>query len=149
MMMIMTMAAMTMTGTMTEFRWTRNSAAGYARPAPCPGAGRFAGEGRAMSRHLLFTLCAVTVVTAASAAPVSPGLVRAGLEAEGYRIIDMERSLLGRWVIVMERSAERRELVLDAHTGVALRDHVDVRPLDDDPEDDEIEDDSDGDIDED
>ena len=77
--------------------------------------------------------------------PVNADLTRQRLAAEGYRIIDMERSLLGRWVIIMERSAERRELVLDAHTGVALRDRVDVRPLDDDPDDDAVEDDSDGD----
>lgn len=89
--------------------------------------------------------------------PVARSVV-AQLERQGFTVLEVRETLLGRLRIVAQRSDLSRELVIDPRNGAILRDFVDrdgaraVIPdigdyddLDDDVEDDDDDDDDDGD----
>ena len=72
-------------------------------------------------------MTALLTILAAGAAPAQDGDFLAGLvsalRANGYDQIRTERTLLNRIRVVAERTAERREIVIDPRTGEVLRDY--------------------------
>ena len=54
--------------------------------------------------------------------------VLASLRDQGYEIIDVHRTLLGRLRVLAETDALRREIVVNPHTGEILRDYAFALP---------------------
>lgn len=71
--------------------------------------------------------CAVLLTAAQTAMAVeriTPAMVNAALERQGYTVQSSTRTLLGRVRIIAARGAVWREIVLDASTGQILRDYA-------------------------
>ncbi len=68
-------------------------------------------------------LAGVPAVAVAAASPHVDRIL-AHLEAEGYRIVSVGRTLLGRTRIVAENGALLREIVLNPRSGEVLRDYA-------------------------
>lgn len=73
--------------------------------------------------------------------------VTSQLEAQGFAVVDVERTLLGRYKIeAVSADGMQRELVISANTGEVLRDQVDqvsVEGYEDDSDENELENDHD------
>lgn len=73
--------------------------------------------------------------------------VTSQLEAQGFVVVDVERTLLGRYKIeALSADGVQRELVISANTGEVLRDQVDqvsVEGYEDDSDENELENDDD------
>lgn len=73
-------------------------------------------------RHFTAALC-LGLLTAGMAQAVSfEDAVVAQLRAQGYRTIEVERTLLGRVKISASQTSGRREIILNPRTGEVLRD---------------------------
>lgn len=86
-----------------------------------------------LGRHLKAVCLALLVmVQAASAADrITPEMVNAALEAQGYTVESVTRTLLGRVRVVASLGPVWREIVLDSSTGQILRDYaVEFAPSD-------------------
>ena len=115
--------------------------------------------------HSRFVTAVVTamVLTANSALAENPAKyaddplvqsITTQLEAQGYRVVSIERTFLGRYKIEAVLGNVERELIISSSTGEVLRDEIDdhdgsgpksVTGYDDDSEDDDSgEDDGDG-----
>lgn len=81
--------------------------------------------------------------------------IRQQLERQGFNILEINRTLLGRVRVLAERGGSRRELVIDPRNGAILRDYIsgddddddlpDIGDPDDDDDDGRDDDDDDGD----
>lgn len=92
-------------------------------------------------RRALAALLGAAVLTPGGAAAQDDAerRIRRQLRAQGFRIVERSRTLLGRVRIVARGDGTWREIILDPRTGVILRDYT--RPLgqrgrDDDDDDD-------------
>ena len=82
-------------------------------------------------RGLRSALCAIGILvasmTAAGAALAADSIVDAAigfLEAQGYEIVEVERTWLGRVRVEAIRGRQERELVINPRTGEILRDYI-------------------------
>lgn len=77
-------------------------------------------------RHLPLTLLlALAAPAAAQSDYAAPVISR--LEAEGFVVTEVKRTLLGRTLIVSQNRRGLREVVLNRHTGEVLRDRMFAR----------------------
>lgn len=84
-----------------------------------------------LRRGMISALCALGIagasVTAAGPALAADAAVEAAigfLEAQGYQIVEVERTWLGRIRIEAVRGGQERELVMNPRTGEVLRDYI-------------------------
>ncbi len=78
---------------------------------------------RAMRLPLLLLFFAASLV-AADEHRITPEMVSAALEGQGYKVMSSTRTLLGRVRFVASRDLIWREVVLDLSTGQILRDYA-------------------------
>lgn len=80
---------------------------------------------RLMKRLLVcgFAALAAVPARAASDAERPEARVVAALEADGFRVVEIETTWLRRRVIVARSNSEVREVVMDPRSGVILRDY--------------------------
>ena len=86
-----------------------------------------------LGRHLKAVCLAllVTVQAASAADRISPDMVKAALEAQGYAVESVTRTLLGRVRVIASLGPVWREIVLDSTSGEILRDYaVEFAPAD-------------------
>lgn len=73
----------------------------------------------------------VTTQVALGSDRVTPDMIRAALEGQGYTVDSVTRTLLGRVRIIASLGPVWREIVLDASSGQILRDYaVEFSPAD-------------------
>lgn len=81
-----------------------------------------------MRLHRFFKLAClallVTTQVAFGSDRVTPDMVRAALEGQGYTVDSVTRTLLGRVRIIASLGPVWREIVLDASSGQILRDYA-------------------------
>lgn len=85
-------------------------------------------------KRLLVSACSVLLITAQMAAGadrITPQMVSAALEGQGYTVESITRTLLGRVRVIASLGTVWREIVLDTSSGQILRDYaVEFTPAD-------------------
>jgi hypothetical protein len=76
-----------------------------------------------MKRLILAAVCAIALGQPVLAQSIDERIA-ASLQAEGYQIVTMSRTWLGRIYVIAETDSVRREMVFNPATGEVLRDYA-------------------------